>query len=159
MNQYLDQQHITAIRTSNAAVINISGRQRMLSQRTAFFALRFVTAATTEEREPLRQGLAETLNLLEQSHNALIHGDEILNISGVLSPQMQNIYFAAPFNLDEQIRNFIQAGRSLLSTTETDLTVDNLHLNHIIKAAEHPLLAAIDKTVTQYQEEKEEKDQ
>jgi hypothetical protein len=38
LNNYFNLEEITTARKISAAVINISGRQRMLSQRTAFFA-------------------------------------------------------------------------------------------------------------------------
>ncbi|MDB9313131.1 ATP-binding protein [Spirulina sp. CS-785/01] len=159
LTQYLDQQHIAAIRATNAAVINISGRQRMLTQRTAFFALRLVTASNPTQQTKIRQELEATLRLLEQSHQALIFGDDRLNVSGVLSPEIKKIYFAPPLNLDQELRAFIAAGYHLVKMSANEFSLENYQLNYIIKAAESSLLFALDQAVAEYQRESEERDQ
>ncbi|MEO6859996.1 MAG: type IV pili methyl-accepting chemotaxis transducer N-terminal domain-containing protein, partial [Microcoleus sp.] len=42
LSNYFNLEEITTARKVSAAVINISGRQRMLSQRSAFFCMRLV---------------------------------------------------------------------------------------------------------------------
>lgn len=64
---YFDLQEINTTRKVNAAVVNVSGRQRMLSQRTAFFSLKLVTTSDPAEREVIRETLIKDITLMERS--------------------------------------------------------------------------------------------
>ena len=59
-----DLDKIISVREINAAVINISGRQRMLSQRAALFALRLVSTQDKLEQEKLRQKMLAAIDLM-----------------------------------------------------------------------------------------------
>jgi hypothetical protein len=52
---YFNLDELSTTREINAAVINISGRQRMLSQRAALFALKLVCTQENSEQVKLRQ--------------------------------------------------------------------------------------------------------
>ena len=139
---------------TNAAVINISGRQRMLSQRVALYATRLV-ASPLDQQNDLREELARVLDLMEGSHTGLLHGDKRLKLSGHHSREIHLIYHAPPYKLDQQVINFIQAGRQLLAEDRENLTLDNVFLQRILTAASESLLVALDAAVSQYQKEKE----
>lgn len=81
-------------------MINISGRQRMLSQKTAFLSLRLVESKDREERQKIRKELSEVIALMEKTHNGLINGDGALHLPGRLSPQLRAIYYEPPDRLD-----------------------------------------------------------
>lgn len=140
-------------RKIGAAEINISGRQRMLSQRTAFFVLRLVHCNDLIESGRLRSELRKTIDLMDKSHQILLNGDLSLNISSQLSPRIRAIYFEPPFQLDQQVRDYIKAVRSLLLIEPEKLTPNHPCLTHIIEAASGVLLAGLDAVVNQYQQE------
>lgn len=150
-----DPNQISTTREINAAAINVSGRQRMLSQRTALFCLRLVCTDDTVEQEKLRHQLLADIDLMEMSHNGLLNGDENLKLSGHLSEALKGMYFKPPLNLDQQIRNYIAQVRALAEASTTQLTQDNPHLRYIQDAASYQLLAALDAVVSQYQKESE----
>ncbi|HEY9836432.1 MAG TPA: type IV pili methyl-accepting chemotaxis transducer N-terminal domain-containing protein, partial [Vampirovibrionales bacterium] len=79
------------MREINAAVVNISGRQRMLSQRTALFALQLERSETAEDRTKWRSALRETITLMEKSHNGLLYGDAALQLPGHPSPTVKSM--------------------------------------------------------------------
>ncbi|WP_017716760.1 ATP-binding protein [Kamptonema formosum] len=150
---------ISMAREINAAVVNVSGRQRMLSQRTAFFCLRLVCSQSAAEREKLRSELLEAIALMEKSHKGLIEGDPSVNLPGNPSKAIEAMYFEPPLNLDRQLRDYIREVRALAAAADADLTKDNPHLGYIISAASTELLAALNAVVSQYQKESEAQQQ
>ena len=153
MTTYFDLDKTINAREINAAVINISGRQRMLSQRAALFALRLVCSQDNLEQEKLRQEMLATIDLMEKSHNSLINGDVEKKLSGRPSTEIKAMYFEAPLYLDRQIRNYIAQVRALAKIHHDELTQENPHLHFILKASATDLLDAMEAVVNQYQKE------
>ena len=151
-----DLDKIISAREINAAVINISGRQRMLSQRAALFALRLVCTQQSIEQEALREKMLAAIELMERSHNGLIHGSSQIKLPGQPSKKIQGIYFEAPFYLDRQIRDYISQVRALAQVPCTELTQENPYLKSILLAAEKDLIEALEALVSQYQKESDE---
>jgi len=152
---YLNWNELHTVREINAAVVNVSGRQRMLSQRTAMLALRMVCTTDREEQEKLRSCLLADLDLMERSHNGLLNGDAEAKLPGHPSKVVKAMYFELPINLDQQVRQYITEARELALSTADKLTHDNLHLRYILTAASKELLEALDAVVSQYQKESE----
>ena len=78
--QYALHQH-----HGDSTVVNIAGRQRMLSQKLAKESLIAVNGTTGAERDIARNDLRETLALWQRSHLGLLRGDVELELPGKLS--------------------------------------------------------------------------
>ncbi|MET0112626.1 MULTISPECIES: ATP-binding protein [Limnospira] len=152
---YFDLQEINTTRKVNAAVVNVSGRQRMLSQRTAFFSLKLVTTSDPAEREVIRETLIKDITLMERSHKGLLYGDSEMNLLTSPSAIVRSMYFREPLNLDKRIREYILAVRTLATTADSDLTPSHPHLDYITNIAPNELLSILDAVVAQYQRESE----
>ena len=139
----------------NAAVVNISGRQRMLSQRLAMLSLMLVGSTSKAQRITLRQELHCLAELMERSHIGLIYGNDKLHLPGKPSAIVHAMYFNPPLDVDRQVRNYLCAIRTFLQLTDLEMTIDSAPLQVITNAALTKLLLGLDAIVTQYQAESE----
>ncbi|MEG5026693.1 ATP-binding protein [Microcoleus sp. AT8-B1] len=155
LSNYFNLEEITTARKISAAVINISGRQRMLSQRTAFFCMRLVGSQNGVERAKLRGNLLEAIELMEKSHRDLINTSSSLNLLSPPSATVKAMYFEPPLYLDKQVRAYIDRIKALVQVPDAELRLENPHLLYIVEAAGGDLLEAFDAVVSQYQQESE----
>lgn len=136
----------------SADVLDIGGRQSMLSQRIALTALHLVDTRDLLERRKWRQELVNTTGLMESSLKSLVGNDLSLSRPGVLSPEQRAIYFDPLLRLDTQVRTCIAEAKALMETPDAGLSPENPHLLNIMTASTE-LLAALDIISRRYQEQ------
>jgi len=151
---WLSLHQVIAEQKSTASLVNISGRQRMLSQRTALFCNLLVNSPSAE-RMKIRKQLSETIELMEVSHHNLIHGDLTTGLPETHSAVVHALYFDGPDSLDRQVTRYVSTVHALLQLSDAELTADNASLHYITATATTTLLTALDKMVAQYQREGE----
>lgn len=148
--------NVLSINQNSGSIVNISGRQRMLSQRGALFALALVTTKNTEERQELRTKLQEVSDLMLSSHEGLTKGSADLGLPATLSPEMQHMYFEPPDDLDRQVRQYVKAMQSLIADVDTNTAdYNNSNLQYILNVAPGILLRTLNAAVQQYEKEAE----
>jgi len=135
-------------------VVNLSGRQRALVQRSALLAQKLASAADAAERRELRNELATTVEPMKRIHHGLVRKD-----STVPPPKsVQGVYFDSPWLLDTEVRNFVAQLRSLIEVPTEELGPQNPHVRYLREASASGRLAdGLDAVAAAYQQEAEVK--
>lgn len=129
-------------------VINTSGRQRMLSQRTALLVEQLSNAGTEAERRDITQRLADATEMFENAHRRLTG----LNASSALGVAVRGLYFDGPEPLNDLVLRQIAALRAVIAAGPNGLPPGMPEAATITRQALGPLLARLEDMVARYQE-------
>lgn len=117
---------------SAGAVINISGQQRMLSQRIGLLSVKMVHETDQDKQQLIKQELSQLIQRLDKYHNGLVQGNHELNLPAATRDEVKDIYFKAPHHLDEQIVMFVYLGYQLLKVPTEELTENNSYYQQVV---------------------------
>lgn len=135
-----------------SSMMNISGRQRMLSQRIAMWTEALVDAKTPKEREVARKELREAIDTMKSAHTMLIDPSSHIGAATQHYEQIQKIYFHDPIRLDEQVQNYIVQVEMLIAQPVALLNEQNIHRSYILQHSDKDLLQGFDAAVKAYEE-------
>jgi len=137
--------------SSDARVINIAGRQRMLSQRLTKAVLAIEFATNDVERAAREEELQSVIALWESSHQGLQNSSEELELPGTNSPEVTQLFadIEPHFQIMRDAANCLIANGQAASSCDSD----SLQLVGNILASEPTFLEGMDEIVFQYDRE------
>jgi signal transduction histidine kinase len=155
ISQILIRNHLKS-QQSDSTVINVAGRQRMLSQKLTKEIVSLSTEDDLEKKVRLKDTIKKTLSLWQLSHHALQKGNDSLGLPGNNSPTIYKMFNS----LNGSFSTISNASESIIEKVENipPLPV-SAFMDDIIKVKENEgeFLLMMDKIVNQYDFEADEK--
>lgn len=149
IDNYLDKQ------LNDSRVINVAGRQRMLSQKLTKEVLLLSQANPTESNK-IQQQLTETLNLWRLAHEGLKQGNDSLELPGENSPEVLQMFA----NIQRPLDRMVDGTNAILNLVEespdASIEVFRPHIETVL-TNEPIFLKGMDRLVFQYDKEAKEK--
>ena len=149
--QILIQSHLKT-QLSDSRVVNVAGKQRMLSQKITKTVLLLRDEQSADERASVLNNISESFELWKMSQEGLQHGNDSLNLPGKNSMEIAALFeqvddhFAAMANSALHIITLLQREvQTPVASLAPD--VDNILLH------EKPFLAGMELIVNQYDRE------
>ena len=141
---------------SDSRVVNIAGRQRMLSQKLTKDIVSLSSETNIDKRFALKNTLKQTLDLWVLSHNALQKGSDSLGL-----PEKNSSKVTAMFrNINGSFKIIQDASNSIINVIENSpaYAIKDLH-SYIteVRENENDFLLMMDDIVNQYDQEAKEK--
>ena len=151
VSQFFIRRHLVD-QESDSRVINVAGRQRMLSQKLTKLVLMLAHETSTEKIKILHGELMSTQQLWKSSHNALQHGNDSLGLPNKNSPTITKMFQS----ITPYFKHLLTASNRIIQQLENNTantTVLSEHDINLIKQNEGQFLLLMDEIVNQYDTE------
>lgn len=127
-------------------IVNISGQQRMLSQRASLFTINYMTTGSIEAKTEAQNSIAK----MQKNYAFLVNPQR----SEDFSAELHNLYFGEEKNVNSQLEAFISEIHIILGSPPLDpkleIQIENLNF---VQLAKSDLLQNLHAVVEQYEKE------
>lgn len=155
IGQVLIQDHLKGQR-DDSRVVNVAGKQRMLSQRISKTLLQLSQENTGEQRMTLRENLKTSVHLWKISQEGLLHGNDSLHLPGNNSAEISAMFRQIAPHFEIMVEN----ANVVIAKLERDVRLSFDTLSPAVSRVlqhESDFLAGMEKIVYQYDAEAQEK--
>jgi diguanylate cyclase (GGDEF)-like protein len=129
-------------------IVNVSGQQRMLSQRSSMFAIEYLSGGSVEAKEIAAASIKKML----ENHEFLLSFHDQRDQE--MSESVAAMYYEAPFNIDAKVRTFTEEIHDLLNREPSDGAREyKPNILNFAELAKSDLLFSLDAVVQQYEKE------
>ncbi|MEN0063881.1 MAG: ATP-binding protein [Myxococcota bacterium] len=104
---------VLSAQLADAPTINVTGRQRMLSQRVALFTLRVLAEPDAAIRDRHLAALERAVDEMGCDHSALIQGDAARGLPAA-PDRVRDLYFGET-QLDARVRSYLEDARAVVA--------------------------------------------
>ena len=153
--QVLIQRHLSD-QLHDSRVVNVAGKQRMLSQEITKTVLFLKPGQDISRRREIVSALGSSLALFKRSHRALQHGDDSLDIPADHRHEVVELFAG----VDEHYQHIQGAGDEIITLLQRDPAISHESLEpaiNTILAHEGPFLAGMDHIALWYAKEADAK--
>ena len=144
-------QYTLHLSDDDARVINLAGRQRMLSQKISKSVLALYDSSDSEARSRYLTELSSSLDLWQLSHEGLLQGDPELGLPGNNSRQIIELFEV----IDPQYKAIVQAAEKIIDlASSSDFDPESIKASvTVIMNQEADFLTGMNDIVFQYDAE------
>lgn len=147
---------IISTEAKRAAQVNVSGRQRMYSQRILSNALQITTAPDEASRLRARARLKRAVAGFQAQHIALTRGGAI--VPKVTDPQVLDVFNGDKWNLNNKVETYIKTAKAVLVLAgQRKLSTGDPQIKKLLAMGNTDLLAGLDEVVARLQSQAEQK--
>ncbi|MDM7859585.1 diguanylate cyclase [Alteromonas sp. ASW11-36] len=143
--------NVIAHQTDSGQYINVSGQQRMLSQRASLFTLEYLYTGNANAKATAERALQK----MQMNHHWLLAEHRASAITGEESPlsnEIQALYFSPPHFVDNQIQVFSSSIEQAISQNSVFAPEQIYERSRgFMQLAREPLLESFDTVVQQYE--------
>ncbi|ARJ65688.1 histidine kinase [Magnetospirillum sp. ME-1] len=146
---YQSQDWLISHMSDDGALINVAGRQRMLSQRSVALAYQMAAASNPDDRTMFADLLAQAGSEMGAGHARLIGESSARGMSA----EMERLYFGGAPSLDVEVMAFVADVRHLASSDGLGIGQASPRLKALADKSRLTLLPGLERLVVQYQDE------